>query len=178
MNAVSFGQTFLRITKLGTLSAALCFGLAAQAQQTTPEQAYQEAIKHCETIADEEQRLNCRRDAAAALQQAKSNPERYQQIDEQILLKNRISRCDSLPAEQRELCIKSLEENPDTQIMGTVEGGGILRKTTITERGEPYTVPASEAPQNVQEQKPADLPTSNTEEAIKAREHYGVHPVR
>lgn len=177
MNAISFGQTFLQITRLGALSAALCFGLAAQAQQTTPEQAYQEALRHCETITDEEQRLNCRRDAGAALQEAKSNPDKYQQIDEQTLSKNRTSRCAALPAEQQELCIKSLQENPDTQTMGSVEGGGILRKTTVTERGEPYTVPASQAPQSAQEQEPA-MPTTNTEEPIKAKEHYGAHPVR
>lgn len=175
MNVATFGQTFIRITKLSALSAALCFGVAAQAQHLTPEQTYQEALKHCDTISSEEDRLNCRRDAGAALQEAKNNPDKYREIDEQTLIKNRTARCEALPAEQRELCIKSLQENPDTQIMGSVQGGGVLRKTTIKERGEPRTVPASQAPEAVTEDTP---PITNADEAIKAREAYGAHPVR
>lgn len=168
MNVTSFGQTFVRITQLSALSAVLCFGLAAQAQPLSPQQTYEQALEHCETLTSEEARLNCRRDAGAAFQEARNNPDKYQHIDEQTLTENRRARCEALPADQRELCIKSLQDNPDTEVMGSVEGGGILRKTTITERGEPYTVPTNEAP----------VPTTNTEEPLKAKEAYGAHPIR
>lgn len=140
-----------RLRGLVTISLALFMTSSVYGDPiTAAERAYQEALQYCEQLSDEAQRQNCRQDAAAALSEARKNPDKYQQIDEQTLLQNRLSRCDALPPEQRALCIQSLqdgiEEDIETETSGSVEGGGLLRKTTITEHGTPYTIPASELP--------------------------------
>src|SRR5690625_7999105 len=77
--------------------------------------AYEEAIQECKQITDESSRQNCQRDAAAALQEARKNPDTYKILDEQVLLENRTARCDALPAGQRELCIQNMQEADNTQ---------------------------------------------------------------
>jgi|SRR5690625_186525 len=176
---------FTQLARLGVLSGALILGFSgmpaiAETNQT-PQQTYQEALKHCDTLSDEQARLNCQRDAGAALQEARHHPDKYKILDPQTLNSNRMARCDALPEIQKELCIKSMEEGADTEVIGSVEGGGILRKTTIVERGEPYTVPASEAHKHEGAKKSSDsqqkMPTSNVKEPLKAKEEYGAMPV-
>ncbi len=204
MRKQSFSRRFTQLTKLGVIGSALMFGLGNYVLAQTPataQEAYEEAIQECKQITDEASRQNCQRDAAAALQEARKNPDKYKILDEQVLLENRTARCDALPAGQRELCIQNMQEADNTQITGSVIGGGVLRRTTITEHGESYTVPVSELPENYQNDPnhritikrsdeadqstlpsatdPAqERPTSNTSEPLKAKEEYGAHPIR
>jgi len=184
MRTSSRTNVFTRLLQLGLFGGALLFAAQGFAQ-TDPGQTYQEAIKHCDSIADEAERRDCRRDAGAALQEARNHPDKYRQIDEQTLMQNRLSRCERLPAAQRELCIKTMQEGTETQTMGSVDGGGVLRKTTIREKGAPQsqTAPSGQQPagQTSQPQGATEsqgMPTSNTEEPLKAKESYGAHPVR
>ncbi|HLR29702.1 MAG TPA: hypothetical protein VK082_03900 [Paenalcaligenes sp.] len=207
MSKQLFRQRFTHMAKLSVMSTVLMLGFSSYVHAQSPgsaEQAYQEAMQECEQISNEDQRKNCQRDAAAALQEARKNPDKYKILDEQVLLKNRTARCDGLPAGQRELCIQNMQEADNTEITGSVVGGGMLRRTTITEHGESYTVPVSELPENYQNDpthritiKKADetqggattdtgtrdaleqeRPTSNAPAPLKAKEEYGAHPVR
>lgn len=196
---------FSKLTKLGLIGGALVFGLNSYGFAQSPasaEQAYRDAIQECEQISDSSERQNCKRDAAAALQEARKNPDKYKILDEQTLLKNRTARCDVLPVGQRELCVQNMQEADNTQISGSVFGGGILRRTTITEHGTSYTVPVSELPEGYQndpnyritikevDKNQSDAnnqsestdsiqerPTSNSPAPLKAKEEYGAHPV-
>lgn len=123
---------------------------AASAQSITPHQAYQDALAQCKQLPTVDQH-NCRRDAGAAFQQAKNRP--AQSINEERLQQNRLLRCQSLPAERREDCITQMSVTEDTKIYGSVEGGGILRETTITTVEEPYqpreTAPINASPRTI-----------------------------
>lgn len=127
-----------------TTVLAAMFSGATSAQSITPHQAYQDALAQCKQLPQAEQQ-NCRRDAGAAFQQAKNRP--ALPLDEELLQQNRLLRCQSLPNERRQDCITQMSTTADTQIYGSVEGGGILRKTTITTVGEPYQ-PQETAPIN------------------------------
>lgn len=130
-----------------SLVLSLSMHSAAHAQTPTPEQAYQDAIRTCAQMTDASAQANCRRDAGAALQQAKRTPPAA--ISESTLRQNRIARCQSLPnptAQQN--CIAHMtgqhtEGQIQTETFGSVEGGGVLRRSTITIQGEPVTVPKS-----------------------------------
>lgn len=206
MSKQTVHQRFTQLTKLGLLGGAMIFSLSNYAFAQPPasaEQAYHDALQQCEKISDEAQRHNCKRDAAAALHEARRNPEKYQILDEQTLLKNRTARCEALPAGQKELCLKNMQEADNTHISGSVFGGGVLRRTTITEHGDPYTVPAHELPEDYQNNPNYRVtikkinkttldgetttqsvetitkhPTSNAPAPLKAKEAYGAHPVR
>jgi len=207
MHKQPFRQRFTRMAKLSAVSAVLMLGFTNFVHAQSPDsakQAYQETMQECERISDDAQRNNCQRDAAAALQEARKNPGKYKILDEQVLLKNRIARCNDLPAGQKELCIQNMQEADNTEILGSVMGGGVLRRTTITEHGESYTVPVSELPENYQndpnhritikKQRDASQggsavdgadeaiqqkrPTSNSPAPLKAKEEYGAHPVQ
>ena len=71
----------------------------------------------------------CLKEAGAALQA--SRQDNLTTPSSQAEARNRMDRCNSLPAEQREECLK-LMENGNTRTEGSVESGGILRETTIT----------------------------------------------
>ncbi|MFC6443839.1 MAG: hypothetical protein GX332_05045 [Alcaligenaceae bacterium] len=118
-------------------AATLAFGFAtsSHAQPIDPQQAYQEAMAQCEMLSGDA-KTNCRRDAGAALQQAKRNPKQH--VDEQTLARHRTARCQALPEHLREDCLAQMTGQHETQVYGSVEGGGILRQTTITIPGEPY----------------------------------------
>src|SRR5690625_4947989 len=153
MRKQSISLHFSKLTKLGLIGGALVFGLNSYGFAQSPasaDKAYRDVIHECEQISDSSERQNCKRDAAAALQEARKNPDKYKILDEQTLLKNRTARCDALPVGQKELCIQNMQEADNTQITGSVIGGGVLRRTTITEHGESYTVPVSELPENYQ----------------------------
>lgn len=204
MSKQLFRQQFTHRVKLSVMSTVLLLGFSSYAHAQFPgsaEQAHQQAMQECERIANEEQRKNCQRDAAAALNEARKNPDRHKILDEQVLLRNRTARCNNLPARQKELCIQNMKEADSTEIMGSVSGGGILRRTTITEHGEPFTVPVNELPENYQNNpnhrvtikkaeeslngattdtgaSRGERPTSNTPAPLKAKEEYGAHPIR
>ena len=111
-----------RILSAGLLSLGL-LSSAAWAQSATHN--YQQDIQHCDQYSGE-QRKTCRREAGAALQ-----AERHNKLEKHNsnLDANRQARCQRLPVDRQQDCLKSMT-GQDTTIRGSVEGGGILRETT------------------------------------------------
>lgn len=120
--------------------AALSLSLAsigfAHAQSTTPQESYQEAMSYCNSLMGEA-RVSCQRDAHAAHHNSHHHP---MSTDKQNLEQNRIARCNRLPESQRQLCIEHMQGKHQTQVHGSVRGGGVLRQSTIEIPGEPYEV--------------------------------------
>lgn len=124
---------------LSSLAMSLSVHTAVQAQNPTPEQAYNDAIQACTQMTDAAAKANCRRDAGAAFQQAKRTPPA--QIDSNTFNQNRMMRCQSLPnASMQEDCAAQMSGQIQTEEFGSVAGGGILRKSTITTQGEPVII--------------------------------------
>lgn len=66
------------------------------------------------------------------------NADTYQQ--------NRTNRCQALPESDRVICVKRMSGSleAETRIFGSVEGGGILRETTITEQAPAEVITITE----------------------------------
>ncbi|MEZ2623626.1 hypothetical protein ACBP93_07930 [Paenalcaligenes hominis] len=112
---------------------------SAQAQNPTPQQAYNDAMAVCNQLNEAAAKQNCKRDAGAALQQAKRTPPA--QISESTLTQNRIARCRALQsASAQEDCVAQMTGQIPSKEFGSVEGGGILRESTITIQEEPTSV--------------------------------------
>lgn len=126
---------------LGVAALSLCFATFAQAQTPTPVQAHKQALTHCETLSGEA-KVNCRRDAIASYNDTNRN---RHTTDQQTLQQNRMARCQALPAHLRDDCIAQMSGQHETKVYGSVQGGGVLRQTTIEIPGQPYQ-PASPAP--------------------------------
>lgn len=109
------------------LGCAFLFSSAALAADSATTQ-YQQEVQRCNNTPGID-RAACLRDAGAALQAARNNglTAPSQQAEE----RNKTQRCDNLPGDQRAECMK-LMQNSNTRVQGSVEGGGILRETTIT----------------------------------------------
>jgi len=93
------------------------------------EAQYQQDMAACKSGHTQESKATCEREAGAALQAARhgqlvsDNTETYKQ--------DATRRCMNLPAGQRQDCI-TLMNDPDARTQGSVNGGGIIRETTIT----------------------------------------------
>lgn len=122
--------------------AALCLSLAgagtalAQTPTPTPHHAYKEAIEHCKSLTGEA-KSNCFRDARAA---HSDKHRKHTHTDRQTLEKNRLARCNRLPESQRQQCIEHMQGHYKMKKYGSVQGGGMLRQSTIEIPGEPYEV--------------------------------------
>jgi hypothetical protein len=122
-------QVPLRATLLATglLGCALLLAPAARAQDAATLQ-YQQDVQRCHNTPGIDVEA-CLKEAGAALQA--SRQDNLTDPSAQAEMRNRRDRCNSLPADQREECLK-LMENGNTRTQGSVESGGILRETTIT----------------------------------------------
>lgn len=94
---------------------------AAQAQ-------YQVDVQHCNSTPGIDKKA-CMREAGAALEASRRNTLTTPSADAANL--DRTRRCNALPADQRQDCL-TLMDSPNTRTQGSVQGGGILRETTIT----------------------------------------------
>lgn len=120
---------------------ALAASSSLYAQTPTPQEAYKQAIAQCQMLSGE-QAKNCRQDAGAALQDTRKHP--AQAPSTQALQDNRLARCQPLPEVDRAECILQMTDQQDTRVFGSVQGGGILRETTITIPGtleQPRSIP-------------------------------------
>ncbi len=68
------------------------------------------------------------REAQAARQEAKRG--RLQDEDTAQFERNRRARCEYLPAEDRDYCLRRM--NGEGTVSGSVEGGGVLRELRVT----------------------------------------------
>lgn len=122
---------------LGLMSAAtIAHAQSKPPASTDPWQAqYQAELAQCESLTTPDAVANCRREAGAAYETARkgeltdSSSTQYQQ--------NAVQRCQSLPIAQRDECLRTMQQGSDTQVYGSVSGGGILRRTEITTQGAP-----------------------------------------
>lgn len=135
------GQVGGRATRPARMLAAiaLALGAAAGAQAATPaeiEAQYRNDVARCNSGQTAQSKADCIREAGAARQEAMRN--RLQNNGNYD--NNRYQRCQSLPAAQRDDCMKQMHGD-NTRVMGSVEGGGVLRETTI-----PVPAPASSTP--------------------------------
>ncbi|HLR78334.1 MAG TPA: hypothetical protein VK062_04705, partial [Burkholderiaceae bacterium] len=104
----------------------------AQAQgisESEARQRYQQDIERCRSSGlSAEQQRTCQREAGAALQEAQRN---RLVTGSGSFDANQRARCDRLTGTQREDCL-TLMSDPNATVRGSVEGGGVIRETTIT----------------------------------------------
>lgn len=125
-----------------TVAAAGIGGSYASAQGLTAaeaQQRYQADVERCRSGQTSQDERTCLREAGAALQEARRNQlvRGTPSFDD-----NQRARCDQLTGTQREDCI-SLMTDPNAVVHGSIEGGGIIRETTITIPAEPGYAPSS-----------------------------------
>lgn len=119
------------------VAAAGMFPLAAQAQapsMSEMQSRYEADLQRCATLADSEAQRTCRREAGAALQEARRDRLVTGQANTAA---NASARCERLPVAQRADCERLMSDSSVVE-HGSVSGGGVLRELTIT-------VPADQA---------------------------------
>jgi len=120
------------------VAAAGLLPFAAQAQGISMEEAqarYKEDMQRCATIADPESQRTCRREAGAALQEARRDRLVRGNVDPST---NITDRCQRLPAGQQADCERLMRDSSAVE-RGSVSGGGVLRELTITVPAESVT---------------------------------------
>jgi len=122
----------VRPTPMALVIAAaglLPLGAHAQTPSMSEMQArYKEDIQRCETLTDPERKQTCRREAGAALQEARHNRLATPQANTSA---NAAERCQRLPAAQRADCERLMSDGSAVE-HGSISGGGVLRELTIT----------------------------------------------
>ncbi len=110
------------------LSFAALFAPAVQAADSAAAQ-YQQDVARCHNTPGIDKQA-CLKEAGAALEAARRDA--LTSPSQQAEIRNQTERCNRLPAGQREDCLKLMSDQPGTRIEGSVQGGGVLRETTIT----------------------------------------------
>ncbi len=122
------------------LSALLC-APAAFAAGSTPgteadiEARYRLDVERCNTGQTHQDKATCLREAGAAREEAQRNRLTH---GNEAYAQNQRERCNALPINEREDCLLQMS-GASTQTQGSVEGGGVLRQTTITVPAAPAT---------------------------------------
>lgn len=98
--------------------------LAANSAQTQ----YQADVQRCNSTPGIDKKA-CLHEAGAALQATRTNALTDPSTD--ASRQDRTQRCNALPADKRQDCL-TLMDTPNARTQGSVEGGGVLRETTIT----------------------------------------------
>lgn len=105
--------------------------VAAAADMSEAQARYKQERANCTSGQSHQDRTTCLKEAGAALNEAKrgnlgSGAGQYEQ--------NQLKRCEVLPAEDREDCLRRMRG--EGTISGSVEGGGIYRelRTTVPAR--------------------------------------------
>jgi len=101
--------------------------IAANGQGTlSPEAQYRQDIARCAMLPADQDPAACKKEAGAALEAARKGTLTPSSDPHDT------DRCNALPADQRQDCILQMTDKANTKVEGSVEGGGILRTTTIT----------------------------------------------
>lgn len=133
----------LKLLAAAVFTAAAALGASqASAQSLTSaeaQQRYQTDVERCRSGQSSQDQQTCLREAGAALQEARRNRlvTGTPTFDE-----NQRARCDRLSGTERDDCMR-LMSDPNAVVHGSIEGGGIIRETTITVPAEPGYAPAS-----------------------------------
>lgn len=96
----------------------------AQAQEQ-----YRMDVERCRSGQTSQDTKTCIREAGAALQEARRH--RLVEATPPSFDQNQRARCERLTGTEREDCLR-LMSDPNPEIIGSVDGGGIIRETTIT----------------------------------------------
>ncbi len=108
---------------LGTLLLASP-AMSANRNLSAEQASYQAERKACIDGSSNQDRPTCLREAAAAFKEARAG--KLKSETEQVYSHNRLLRCEPLPKEYKEECVRRMQ-GEGTQ-NGSVEGGGILRE--------------------------------------------------
>ncbi|GAA4325575.1 hypothetical protein GCM10023144_08060 [Pigmentiphaga soli] len=122
----------MKTMKIATPRMAACIVLAlsgiAAGQAVLAASAddrYREEIARCNSGRSNEDRATCRREAGAALEEARHGKMPSAANQDQYA-RNAVARCDALPQEDRSACVARIQGKGVTR--GSVEGGGIYRE--------------------------------------------------
>ena len=189
----------IRPTRIAMIVAAAgLFPLAAHAQgvsMTEMQARYKEDIQRCATLTDPEAKQTCRREAGAAMQEARRDRLVRGTGDTSA---NAVERCQRLPTERRADCERLMRDGTAVE-RGSVSGGGVLREMTITVPVDPaapagtYGTPSSNtyrgtapgattypstAPTPAQYQRtiPPSPPDTNAKPGEPGRQLHGTEP--
>lgn len=119
------------------LLSAGAFAANGSSANADIEAKYRQDIERCNAGQTNQDMATCKREAGAALQEARR--QRLLTHQEQSIQSNATARCQSLPADMRDDCMLQMSRGANTRIQGSVEGGGILRTTEITIPGGTQT---------------------------------------
>lgn len=137
----AFTRTFRPTYMVVAIAAAGLLPLAAHAQAPSMQEMqarYKEDIQRCETLTDPQAKQTCRREAGAALQEARRNS----LVRGADMSANATALCQRLPAGQREDCERLMSDSNAVQ-HGSVSGGGVIRELTITVPADSSTAPGT-----------------------------------
>jgi len=118
------------------LGAALlaCTTIAASAfttgeAQLSPQAQYRADVAHCKSGQSNEDQATCMKEAGAALEAAKKHDLGNGTASYDA---DKTKRCQGLSGDRREDCMALMNGQGNLTTQGSVEGGGVLRETTIT----------------------------------------------
>lgn len=118
----SFPQSLAAAAILGT-TALLFAGGAAASQLSEAQALYKQERAACMSGKSNQDRATCLKEAGAALGEAKRGALGASSGDN--LARNRMARCDALPAAEREDCAVRMQHGTKS---GSARDGGILRE--------------------------------------------------
>lgn len=93
-----------------------------------PQAQYKADVAHCKSGMSNEGQATCMKEAGAALYAAKHG----KLTTSPSYTADQTARCHALPADQQANCMAMMSDQGSTKVQGSVEGGGVLRETTIT----------------------------------------------
>lgn len=104
------------------VAVTMCATQALAAASADAQATYKRDRAACMTPEHAGDRATCLKEAGAALQEAKRGGLSNEQAQ---FDRNRLARCDSQPAKDRDECVRRMNEGT---VSGSVQGGGIYRE--------------------------------------------------
>ncbi|HEU0230306.1 MAG TPA: hypothetical protein VFR20_07025 [Burkholderiaceae bacterium] len=114
-------------TLLATAASA-AGAYTTHSMNVSPEAQYQADVAHCKSGQSNEDQATCLKEAGAALEAAK----RGKLTTAPSYTTDQTKRCQELPANKQQDCLALMSDQGSTHVEGSVNGGGVLRETTIT----------------------------------------------
>lgn len=129
----------LAISMASTIAMAAAPGASSKTEADI-QARYQSDMAVCNSGQSNESKADCKREAGAALEEARRN---RLGNGNQAFDKNEVARCQALPATERDECMLQMsgkntttDSSVNTTTEGSVGAGGVLRETTITTPGK------------------------------------------
>lgn len=120
-------------------------GHAQDASMADMQARYKQDMQRCQSLTDPDAQKTCRREAAAALQEAR----RHRLVSgHPDTAANATARCQRLPVDQRADCERLMSDRSAVE-HGSVSGGGVIRELTITVPADGTSAPGNYGTQPV-----------------------------